>query len=93
MSDVQEIIVITNSVPLPDLVAHDYRYNDTMLGATCGNNGIAECLRNDTEKKVSTWIFGRYPGDMDININNVRYVNNPGKDKNPKIYYPKIITI
>jgi len=91
MDDVEDIIVITNSVPNSEFVVHDNDYDGTLLGDTSGNGGILHCLENDYKKKVKTWIFGKYTGDIDYDIEGVRYVNNPGLQKDPSIYYPKII--
>lgn len=93
MADINNLIVVTNSVPKPEFLVHDKEYAGTILGDTAGNNGIVECLQHDTEGKVSTWIFGKYLGDLDYTINGVRYVNNPGKNKETSVYFPKIIKI
>ena len=93
MGEIQNLIVITNCVPKSEFVTHDAEYDGTILGETSGNDGLVECLERDTEHKVKTWIFGKYPGDLDYDINGVRYVNNPGKNKDLNIYYPKIIKI
>ena len=91
MDEVNDVIVITNSVPNPDFITHDEDYNGTILGDVSGNSGLMSCLTNDTKGKVKTWIFGKYPGDIDYDINGVRFVNNPGLNKDPGIYYPRII--
>jgi len=91
MDDVENLIVITNSVPDPEFITHDEDYNGTILGDISGNSGLISCLMNDPKRKVKTWIFGKYPGDIDYEIDGVRYVNNPGLNKDPGIYYPKII--
>jgi len=91
MADCQNLVVVTNSVPSPEFITHDDEYDGTVLGDTTGNSGILSCLDNDTENKVSTWIFGKYPGDLDYDIEGIRFVNNPGKNKDLNIYYPKLI--
>lgn len=91
MDDVSDIIIITNSVPNPDFIIHNDDYNGTVLGDTAGNSGLVSCLSNDQQGKVTTWIFGKYPGDIDCDIEGVRFVNNPGALKSPDIYYPRII--
>jgi hypothetical protein len=92
MPEVQNLIIVTNSIPKTEFVLHDKEYAGTILGDTSGNNGITDCLENDTEGKISTWIFGKYHGDLDYTIDGIRYVNNPGS-KDLSIYYPKIIKI
>ena len=75
MSDCQNIIVVTNSVPLNDFIDHDAEYDGTVFGDTAGNSGILQCLSNDTENKVSHWVFGKYPGDLDYEIDGIRFHN------------------
>jgi len=91
MEDVEKIIIVTNSVPKSDFIMHDDDYAGTILGDTSGNSGIVACLEHDFRNKVSTWLFGKYPGDIDYKIDGVRFVNNPGLNKDLSIYYPKII--
>lgn len=91
MADCQNLVIVTNSVPLMDFITHDEEYDGTLLGDTAGNTGITSCLKNDLENKTSTWLFGKFPGDLDYNIEGVRYVNNPGKNKDLDMYYPKLI--
>lgn len=91
MDEVTNLIVVTNSVPCPDFITHDDNYDGTLLGDVSGNSGLMDCLSNDPKKKVKTWIFGKYTGDIDYEINGVRFVNNPGLNKDLGIYYPKII--
>lgn len=91
MDEVENLIVVTNSVPCPEFITHDDDYDGTLLGDVSGNSGLLDCLSNDPKKKVKTWIFGKYTGDIDYEIDGVRFVNNPGLNKDPGIYYPKII--
>ena len=91
MSEVKNVVLVTNSVPTAEFISHDYDYDGTILGDLAGNSGIAACLKNDLKNKISTWIFGKYPGDLDYTINGIRFVSNPAKNKNPDVYYPKII--
>lgn len=91
MEEVENLMVVTNSVPIADFIMHDDDYDGTLLGDISGNSGLVDCLTNDPKKKVTTWIFGKYPGDIDYEIDGVRFVNNPGLTKDLSIYYPKII--
>jgi len=91
MDDIDNIIIVTSSVPFPNFITHDEDYSGTILGDVSGNSGLINCLDNDIKKKVTTWIFGKYTGDVDSTVDGVRYVNNPGLSKEPSIYYPKII--
>jgi len=89
MNDCNNIIVVTNTVPLPNLINHNNDYDGTALGDMTGNNGIAECLDNDIKNKVKTWVFGNFPEDLDYNIDGVRYMNNPAQHRDINSYYPK----
>jgi hypothetical protein len=91
MEEVKNLTIVTNSVPSPEFIMHNDDYDQTLLGDTCGNSGLMSCLMNDPKRKVKNWIFGKFPEDVDYEIDGVRYVNNPGLDKDPGIYYPKII--
>jgi len=93
LEDVKKIVVISNSVPLPRLIMHDEKYNGTILGDIAGNNGITDCLAADTDQKVTSWLFGKYYGDLDFTFNNIRYVNNSFHTTDLKLYHPKIIKI
>jgi len=95
--DVKKVIVMTHTVPLPEIIEHDidlvgnYRFN------TMGNSYITTLLSEDTEKKVSTWVFGHYHKLVDTKINGIRYVNNcrgrGDTDFKQVAYNPKVITV
>lgn len=74
--DVKKIILVTHSVPLPELVSHDIHLTDNPRFSTMGNAYMREVLAADTEKKIHTWCFGHYHLGVDRVINDVRYVNN-----------------
>ncbi len=93
LDDAQNVILVTNSVPKLDFISHNNDYNGTVLGDMTGNNGITSCLEKDVYGKVGTWIFGKFPEDLDYNINGIRYVNNPGIDRDMSIYFPKRIEV
>jgi len=91
MEDVGKVIIISNSVPKMEFIAHDNDYDGTVLGDASGNSGLVSCLEHDAKNKVSTWLFGKYPGDIDTEVDGVRFVNNSGQNKDLSFYYPKII--
>lgn len=90
VDDVHEIILITNSVPLPALINHDKTLT-TNERNILGSLGMTAALDMDINNKISTWIFGRYEGDMDVIHDGVRYVNNTFSTGDLGIYYPKRI--
>jgi len=93
LEDCDNIIVITNTVPIPQLIDHKEDYDGTILGDITGNAGINDCLSSDKRKKVKTWVFGKFADELDFLVDNVRYISNPGKGRSLDTYYPKRITI
>lgn len=89
--DVDNLVIVTNCVPRHELIQNDPDYRDTILGDTVGSAGITRSLALDTKKKVSTWIFGRYPHAVDTEMDGIRYISNPASAKDFDIYYPKIV--
>jgi len=92
-SECRNIVLITSSVPKGELIAHHNDYDGTLLGDMIGNSGMDKCLENDTLKKVNTWVFGKFPDELDYVIDDVRYVNNPLDIKDIDIYFPKRIDV
>lgn len=82
--DVKKIIVLSNSVPTPELCLGEIPVDKDDVDLTM-------ILDADTEKKITTWIFGQYKKIVDTNINGINYLNNPCYDRNP--YYAKRINI
>lgn len=93
MEDAKNIVLVTNTVPKVDFISHNDDYDGTLLGDTAGNNGITECLDKDDNGKVKTWIFGKFPEDLDYNVDGIRYVNNPGFNRDMSTYFPKRIEV
>jgi hypothetical protein len=93
MHEIENVVVVSNSVPIPALINHDKNLEENHQKSIIGNLGITQCLDSDIQRKIHTWCFGRYDGDMDISILDVRFVNNTAKEKEDAIYYPKRITI
>lgn len=95
--DVKKIAIVTHTLPSSRFVEHDldlvgsYRYN------CLGNNLMAAAHQADTENKISHWCFGHYHGDVDQEIDGIRYVNNcRGRGDTPwkkSVYHPKRIEI
>lgn len=74
--DVKKIVMITHTVPKPELIEHDIGLEGTMRFNTMGNRYMQQALDVDTEGKIHTWCFGHYHGSIDQTHNSVRYVNN-----------------
>jgi hypothetical protein len=82
--DVKKIVIISNSVPLTKLFYGEIpkMYNDI---------SPEESLENDTERKVSHWVFGSSQKIIDTTFDSINYVNNPCYNRSP--YYAKRIEI
>jgi hypothetical protein len=82
--DVKKIIIISNSVPLTKLF-----YGE--IPKMYGDISPEESLENDTEHKVSHWVFGSTQKIIDTTFDSINYVNNPCYNRSP--YYAKRIEI
>ena len=82
--DVKKIVIISNSVPSPDVL-----FGETILPAD--ELAPVYVLPIDTEHKITHWVFGSHKKIVDTPIGNINYLNNPCYDKKP--YYPKRITV
>jgi hypothetical protein len=95
--DVRRIVIVTHTVPKPEIVCHDLHLRGSYKHNLMGNTLLDKCLSLDTEKKVHTWCFGHYHGSVDRDIDGVRYVNNCRGRGNTRfcqqVYYPKRISI
>jgi hypothetical protein len=74
--DVKKIVMVTHTVPIPELIAHDIDLDGSLRFNTMGNRFMQHALSQDTENKIHTWCFGHYHGSIDQTRNGVRYVNN-----------------
>lgn len=96
IQEIEKIIVITNTVPLPQLI-HDTTTRDSIKFSILGNSLISQCLAADERNLIDTWCFGHYENSVDEIVAGVRFVSNPRRnledawDKTP--YNPKKIII
>lgn len=95
--DVKKIVMVTHTVPNAALISHDISLEGTMRFNTMGNRYMEYVHGMDTEKKIHTWCFGHYHGDVDQFRDGVRYVNNcrgrNGTLWSKWVYHPRRITI
>ena len=93
--DVKKIAIVTHTVPSAALISHDIDLYGTPHFNVMGNSLLQLAIAGDTEKKINTWCFGHYHGNVDRTIDGIRYVNNcQGKGKHKKfVYYPKRIEV
>lgn len=95
--DVKRIVVITHTVPSPILVQHDVELEGSHRLNCLGNSFIQKILSEDTENKITNWLFGHYHGDTDTLIDGIRYVNNCRGRGNTayckQVYNPKKIIV
>lgn len=83
--DVKKIIVVTNSVPGPELYFGEEDmdiYNQIPPSI---------CLCHDTMRKVTHWVFGSYNKTVDTTLHGIHYINNSYYKRNP--YYGKRINV
>ena len=96
-NDVKAIIMVTHTVPHPEIIQHDLELIDTWRFNSMGNSHMQNALREDLENKIKIWCFGHYHRPVDTIINGVRYISNPrGRGNTPYsqiAYYPKRISI
>ena len=83
--DVRSILLVTNSVPGPDLY-----FGQEPVHAQ-GQIPINIALEADTEHKVKHWAFGTYDKAVDVTLNNINYVNNCYYKRKP--YWSKRIEV
>jgi predicted phosphodiesterase len=96
-NDVKAIIMVTHTVPHPEIIQHDLDLIHTWRYNSMGNSHMRSILGEDLENKIKLWCFGHYHRPVDTVINGVRYVSNPrGRGDTPYsqiAYYPKRISI
>lgn len=83
--DVKKIIIVTHSVPGPDLYfgEENEEVHDQLPPSVC--------LLSDTMHKVSHWVFGNYNKVVDTTKSGINYTNNSCYKRNP--YWAKRISI
>jgi len=91
LKTVDEIIIMSAVCPDVDLIKHDSTLQDTPRINLMGNNYLKKCLEKDTNKKVSTWMFGTYPHAVNEVRDGIRWVSNPKADN--FVYNPRPIQV
>lgn len=95
--DIKKIVIVSHTVPNPELIAHDIELSDTYEFNVMGNELLDAVKLVDLESKIHTWCFGHYHGSVDQRIDNVRYINNcqgqPGDTHYQYAYYPKKVIV
>lgn len=96
-TDVKAIIMISHTVPHPEIIEHDLDLIHTWRFNSMGNSHMRNALKEDLQNKIKVWCFGHYHRPVDTVINGVRYVSNPrGRGNTPYsqiAYYPKRISV
>jgi hypothetical protein len=96
-NDVKKIVIVTHTVPGAHLIQHDIELAGTTQFNHMGNRLMHLVHTNDTERKINTWCFGHYHGNVDKTIQGIRFVNNcRGRGDTPyrqDVYFPKRIEI
>lgn len=84
--DVKKVIVVSHCAPENKLYFGQEPDNIINMSDT-----IEMVKEIDTEKKITNWVFGHYDNDVDIDMNGIRFTNNPYYKKNP--YWAKRIEV
>lgn len=96
-NDVKKIVVVTHTLPNPELIYHDAILSMDPAFNIMGNAKLQQALDYDTEKKIHTWCFGHYHNRVDQYRDGVRYVNNcrgrGNSEHKQYAYYPLRITV
>lgn len=80
--DVKQVVIVSNAVPNKNFYFGEQCVDDLPLSL---------CLTNDTEKKVSHWIYGQCDKNTDMTVDQITYINNAAYEKTP--YWPKRISV
>jgi len=95
--DVKSIIIVTHTVPTPEIIKHDLQLVDSWRFNSMGNSRIQDAIKEDCENKIKLWCFGHYHRPVDTVIDGIRYVSNPrgrgDTEFSQPTYYPKRITV
>lgn len=83
--DVKKIVIVTNSVPDPGL------YFGEEDAEIYNQLSPSICLSQDTECKVTHWVFGTYNKTVDTTLSGINYINNSYYKRRP--YWAKRITV
>lgn len=96
-NDIEHLVIVSHTVPAPNLLAHDIELQGTHLLNCSGNAHLLSCINEDTEAKIHTWCFGHYHRDIDTMHKGIRFVNNcrgrAQTDWCKPVYYPKKVFI
>jgi len=96
IEEVEKIIIVTNTVPLPQLI-HDTASKESVRFNLLGNTLLNQCILADSKELIDTWCFGHYQNPVDEVFDGIRFVSNPRRniedawDRLP--YNPKQIII
>jgi len=95
--DVKKIVMVTHTVPDPQLISHDIELEGSMRFNVMGNRYMMQAAAADTENKIHTWCFGHYHGSIDQVRSNIRFINNCRGRANTHyskyVYYPQRIVV
>lgn len=82
--EVEKILIVSNCIPSKTMLfGEDKHIGDSMSPAIC--------LNEDTEKKVTDWVFGSSDKMVDTTLGGIKYVSNPYNDTMP--YWAKRIDL
>ena len=82
--DVKKIMVVTSTVPKQELYFGELPDNDDEVY-------LDLCINEDTEMKITKWVFGTHKKIVDTTLGNINYINNPYYHVKP--YWAKRVNI
>lgn len=82
--DIKKVILMSSTIPDPKL-----RFGENL--DLEDDIPLSVALMDDTERKVTHWVFSGNSKNIDVAFGNVSYVNNPYTKSGP--YWPKRITL
>lgn len=75
-NDVRHLVIVTHTLPDPELIAHDIDLSDSYRFNCMGNGDMITAFDADSCGKMHTWCFGHYHMPIDRLNQGVRFVNN-----------------
>lgn len=92
--EVHSILVVTHTMPAKELLPANIPDMPAFF-SNLANSEMAEVLKEDTQGKISTWVFGHWHRAKEDTVNGIHYISNPRgtPNKHKPEYKPKPIEI
>jgi len=95
--DIENIVVVTHFLPYAKFAAHDTALLNSYVLNASTNVYLPTCFQEDTERKISHWVYGHYHGQTaSETIGHTKFITNPHGRRNSSWhqnpYFPQRIT-